>query len=488
MISIRARRPVTFCTLVAAATLWTVTLVGFHSVALAETSEADSDSVHMPTDPVVELVPPVGPVIGEATVMALACDDDIREIGFWVDGRFAGADDSPPFELTADFGTDIGPHTVRALAVDRHRVVVGQTSIEVNNAEARLEAALRRQDGRIRLTAGAPPGFRTPVGYQVFAGSRQLAALDEPDLELTVATDDLLGENVLRLAAEYEDGSRIDRYLVVDKGFTESVDVNEVQLWVTITDRKGDPVLDLDPDAFSIEIEGVSDADGPTILRPAEEPLTLAVVLDGSDSMAGLRKTLRTSTEKLATEMLREDDRLLLFSVADRPQLLNPGGDPIEAVETLEEWSNGGGSALYDSLYFAIRRLGKMPGRKALVLISDGADLHSHIDTDRVADAAWLAGIPVFLITGPMPHDALSRMRAYNLHRFAEATGGRVLGGGSVRAQDRALEKILQLVRHPYVLPLSAGADLDLADLRELEIRLGDPKLEARVFLGGDSG
>ncbi len=462
-----------------------MTLAGLHPVALAETSEAASEAIQIPGDPVVELVPPVGPVIGEATVMALACDDDIKEIGFWVDGRFAGADDSPPFELTANFGTDIGPHTVRALAVDRHKVVVGQTSIEVNNAEARLEAELRREDEGVSLTAAAPPGFRQPVSYRVFAGSRELATLKQPQLELTVPTNDLRGEHLLRLAAEYEDGSRIDRYLVVDKGFTESVEVNEVQLWVTVTDRRGVPVLDLDPAAFSVESETWNDA-GPTILRPAEEPLTLAVVLDGSDSMAGLRQVLRTSTEKLATEMLRADDRLLLFSVADRPRLLNPGGDPIDAVEMLEEWVDGGGSALYDSLYFAIRRLSKMQGRKALILISDGADLHSHIDTDRVADAAWLAGVPVFLVTGPMPHDALSRMRAYNLHRFAEATGGRVLGGGSARAQDRALETILQLIRRPYVLPISAGTDLDLAALRELEIRLGDPKLEARIFLGGE--
>lgn len=445
---------------------------------------APAESVDLDA-PVIELVPPEGPALGLATVMALACDEDIREVGFWVDGDFVGADDSPPFEIDADFGAVFEPHTVRARAVDRHQVVVGEASLVVNTGDVELVTGVEHTDRGLRLLASAPPGSPPPVGYRVYAGGSELARKTAPDLDLAMRLDELDGAEVVRVAAEYDDGSSLDRYLLVTPGFSEAVDVNEVQLWVTVTDRKGEPVLDLAPASFAVRGGDWSDEE-PVVVRPEDEPLTLAVILDGSDSMSGLRQTLRESTEVLAAELLDSDDRLLLFDVSDRPRLLNPGGDPQVAVDRLDEWVDGGGSALYDSLYFGLRRLAEAEGRKALVLLSDGADLHSHLDTERVADLAWRRGIPVFLVAGQLPYDSVSRLRAYHLRRFVESTGGRVFVSGSTRGQRRAIETILTLLRNPYVVPLTGDAEWDLAQLREVEVKLPDPKMEARVFLGRD--
>lgn len=452
--------------------------------ALPPLAAAPAESVDLDA-PVIELVPPEGPALGLATVMALACDEDIREVGFWIDGDFVGADDSPPFEIEADFGAVFEPHKVRARAVDRHQVVVGETSIEVNTGEVGLLAALEHVNGQVRVSAHTPPNSPLPTVYRIYADETRLASQSGANLDLAVSTEQLNGADVLRVSAEYEDGSTIERYLPTRQGFVEVVDVNDVRLWVTVTDRKGRPVLDLPPDAFRLEGDGWTDA-SPQIIQAAEEPLSVGVILDGSDSMSSMRDALRESTETLVTELLSDRDRLLLFDVADRPRLLNPDGDPNTAVERLDEWVDGGGSALYDSLYFALRRLAVMEGRKALVLLSDGADLHSHMDNDRVTDAAWRAGIPVFLITGQLPHDGVSRLRAYHLRSFVRSTGGRTFSGLSSDRQKRAFATVLELMRRPYVLQLAGDGGGDLAQLREVTVQLPDPKMDARVFIGRD--
>lgn len=480
---IRARKPAD-STRPSAATHRIAALVAVCVVSLPSLAAAPGEAVDLEA-PVIELVPPDGPALGLATVMALACDENIREVGFWVNGRFVGADDSPPFEIEADFGAVFEPHTVRARAVDRHQVVVGETSLELNAGDVELVTEIEHTDSRIALTAAAPPGSPPPVAYRVYAGGRELAHQTRADLDLSMPLDGLGGADIVRVAAEYDDGSSLDRYLLVRQGFSEAVDVNEVQLWVTVTDRDGEPVLDLAPDSFSVRSDDWSDEE-PVIVRPEDEPLTLAVILDGSDSMSGFRDTLRKSTETLATELLGDDDRLFLFDVSDRPRLLNPAGDPAAAVERLDDLVDGGGSALYDSLYFGLRRLATMEGRKALVMLSDGADLHSYLDTERVADLAWRRGIPVFLVASEMPHRSVDRLRAYNLRRFVESTGGRVFLSGSTQGQRRAIETILTLLRNPYVVPLTGDAEWDLAQLREVQVELPDPKMEARVFLGRD--
>lgn len=475
VIPIRACRPVFVGALAA-------TLTASSPAAGSEAGEAVE-----PTEaPVVELVPPEDPAIGEATVMALACDQDIREVGFWVDGRFVAADDSPPFELTTDFGATFEPHTVRALAVDRHQVVVGEASLQLNAGQPGLVAELRHDDREVRLRASAPRGSPPPVSFQIYAGGDQLVAQDQPRLDFSIPREDLRDVEVLQLAAEYDDGSRLDRFLLLNEGFNETVNVNEALLRVMVTDRRGRPVFDLDPDAFSVG--------GPDIRpkltqvqRQTPAPLTLAVILDGSSSMDAYRTTLRRSTETLAGELLGQDDRLLLFDVADRPRLLNPEGDPSRAVKMLDELVPGGGSALYDSLYFAVNRLARTDGRKALVLVSDGADLDSYLETERVADVAWRAGVPVFLIASGTPSDGLSRLRAYKLRRFVDNTGGRAFYAGSARDQVEAFETILDLVREPYMLSVTASEGWrDLTRLREISVELRDPKLEARVSLGSD--
>lgn len=443
----------------------------------------ESADEETPSAPAVELIPPRGPALGLATVMALACDEDVHEVGFWVDGRFVGADDSPPFEVEADFGAAFEPHTVRARAVDRHQVVVGEATLELNTGGAVLVTELEQVDGRVELRASAPPNSPTPTGYRVFAGDTQLAARRQPNLDLAVSREQLDGARLLRVTAEYDDGSSLERYLPVRDGFTEAVDVNEVRLWVTVTDRKGEPVLDLPPNAFAINGDGWIDHE-PVIVRPEAEPLSLALILDGSDSMSGYRDALRESAEVLATELLGDGDRLLLFDVSDRPRLLNPTGDPEAAVEMLDEWVDGGGSALYDSLYFGLRRVAATDGRKALVLLSDGADLHSHLDTERVTDLAWRQGIPVFLVATTTPYRGVERLQAFRLRRFVESTGGRVFTSGSAAGQRRAIETILELMRRPYVLRLSGDGSRDLTELRDMSVDLPDPKMEARVFLG----
>ncbi len=455
----------------------------FGSPAINVTLLLASSSVVWAIDhaPVVELVPPEAPAIGEVTVLALACDESIREVGFWLDGSFVSADRTPPFELKTDLGEQVANHTVRALAIDRQKVVVGEDHIELNRPLPKFVADFERGENRIRVHAQAAPAALVPTGYRVFAAATELTQVESPILELEIANTALGDTPFLRVEASYKNGERVDRFLILQEGFSETIEVNEVQLWITVADRLGRPVADLNPDDFQLHGANMETQ----IQRADPEPVTLALILDGSYSMASQRKFLRPATEALATEVLGEDDRLLLFDVAYRPRLLNPSGDPKAVPALLDDMVNGGGSALYDSIYFAVRQLENTPGPKGLILLSDGVDEHSHTKAETVAAVAWSAGVPVFLVNGEHPRAGLDRIRAMNLRKFVERTGGRAFMASSSASQQAAMSVVVDHLRqHRYVAAVSAPADWDLDRLRQITVEVSNPELEPRVYLG----
>ena len=69
-----------------------------------------------------------------------------------------------------------------------------------------------------------------------------------------------------------------------------------------------------------------------------------------------------------------------------------------DLVRAIAETSARGATALYDSVVMALYQFRSVPGRKALVILTDGKDNHSHSDYDIVRRYARSAGVPVFFI------------------------------------------------------------------------------------------
>jgi VWFA-related protein len=139
---------------------------------------------------------------------------------------------------------------------------------------------------------------------------------------------------------------------------------------------------------------------------------------------------------------------------------------------------------MYDAIVFSMLQFEHEPGRKALVILTDGDDHESRYGPKYCAALAQDLGVPIYIIG----LDGLdSYRRAYSkkdLHRVTDDTGGRLYFVGSIQELDAAYAQIQTELRSQYSLSFYADHDLTPKERREVGVRLRQPGLSARTVVG----
>lgn len=202
---------------------------------------------------------------------------------------------------------------------------------------------------------------------------------------------------------------------------TISVDVKVVNLPVTVRDKHGQIVRDLTKDDFVLEEDGRTQ----TIKYFSQEtnlPLTLGLLVDTSLSQRNVLGEERTASKSFLDKMLtNEKDRAFVIHFDREVELLQDLTSSKAKLQTALESLNaptfkrdsqddpdqhggsgshhGGGTLLYDAVYLASNEMmKKQPGRKAVVILSDGVDRGSKESLESAIEAAQRADTLVYSI------------------------------------------------------------------------------------------
>lgn len=167
-----------------------------------------------------------------------------------------------------------------------------------------------------------------------------------------------------------------------------TADVNVVNVFVTVHDKKGELVRDLNKEDFAIEEDG-HPQEIKYFARDSDLPLTLGLLVDTSGSMSRYIEQERMASHKFFDQVLREDkDQAFLIHFDSEVELLRDLTSSRKRLhQALEELAPSprrndpdqprprGGTLLYDAVLLASDELmRKQTGRKALILFSDGQD------------------------------------------------------------------------------------------------------------------
>jgi Ca-activated chloride channel family protein len=173
---------------------------------------------------------------------------------------------------------------------------------------------------------------------------------------------------------------------------TFGVDVNVVSLTAVIYDKGGHFVRGLGPQDVEIYEDGTrqeltyfKEAGG----EGAEKiPLSVVLVLDTSGSMQKSLHFLQEAAGHFVGKLEEVDEALLVqFNETVKGSVeFTPDVDRLDQfIEGLQAW---GGTSLFDAIQYGLDRIRERPGRKALVVFSDGADTTSQVREDDVVGYA----------------------------------------------------------------------------------------------------
>ena len=224
--------------------------------------------------------------------------------------------------------------------------------------------------------------------------------------------------------------------------FSSSVQL--VEVYATVTDARGEPVTGLQQSDFTIFEDGAQQA--VSAFAAGEFPLTVALGVDRSWSMAGERLRLAKQASQAFLRELRGDDRAMVLAISSEADVIAPLSADRQAqsraVAALDPWST---TALHDAIIAALDRLEPEPGRQALVLFSDGADRYSTASAAQVIARARRSNALIYPI-------ALGRERPALLAELAVLTGGRSFLLRDARDLESTLAGIARELRYQYLL------------------------------------
>ncbi len=240
---------------------------------------------------------------------------------------------------------------------------------------------------------------------------------------------------------------------------TFSTGVNVVNVLVTVRDKQGQLVKGLAKDDFKLEEDGRTQPI--RYFSPqADQPLMLGLLIDVSGSQRTVLADQRRASQQFIDQVLRPQDRAFFVRFDRRIELL----DNLSQLEIDPKESSARGTALYDAIISAARGLADQPGRKALIVLSDGYDtsssapLSAAVETAQRADALVYSirfldrDVFAFQVPASQGGSPVPREGRKALERIATETGGSYFDLAAAETLEKIYSRIEDELRNQYSL------------------------------------
>jgi VWFA-related protein len=315
-----------------------------------------------------------------------------------------------------------------------------------------------------------------------------------------------------------------------------AVEVNVVNVFATVHDKKGQVVSNLGKNDFSLQEDGRPQAIA-YFSKDNDLPLTLGLLVDTSMSQRRVVDQERTASHSFLDDMLRQDKDKAFVLHFDREvellQELTASRDKLERALNLLDTSHsdpqsggqrgggprsygGAGTLLYDAVYLASDQVIKtQQGRKALIVLSDGVDHGSKETLATAIETAQRADTIVYSILfaddqqqrdhGPFTyggpgmgrHGGGGGQRRYPqedrtdgkkiLARISEETGGRLFEVSKKEPIDQIFGSIAEELRNQYSIGYTPPAD-DAPGYHKIQLTINQKDLSVQARDGYYAG
>jgi Ca-activated chloride channel homolog len=271
----------------------------------------------------------------------------------------------------------------------------------------------------------------------------------------------------------------------VDDDEPIKVDSPLVVINATITDDKGRPAAGLKQNQFQIFEDGKEQKI--EFFAAEKTPFAAVILLDTSGSMEE-RVSLARSAAIQFLDRLRADDQTAIYNFDSKISLVQDFSNSRDIYEGIFDLKSRGMTVLNDAVFKAAQELAKRPEkRKAIIVLSDGADTQSGRSADKALKAALEAGATVYTVDMSAINAGNTRDRVQNqgvLKNFAEKSGGKYIPTPGGLAMREAFKNIVDELGVQYTLGYQPTNTAKDGKWRAIELRIDKPELKVRTRRG----
>lgn len=263
------------------------------------------------------------------------------------------------------------------------------------------------------------------------------------------------------------------------------VESSLVVINATITDAKGKPVAGLKQNQFQVFEDGKEQEI--EFFQAEKTPFAAVILLDSSGSMEQ-RISLGRSAAIQFLDRLRTDDVTAIYNFDSKISLVQDFSNSRDIYEGIFDIKANGMTVLNDAIIKAAEELGKRSEkRRAIIVLSDGADTQSRHSADKALKAALAAGATIYTVDMSGINSGNSRERMQNqgiLKNFAEKSGGKFIATPGGIAMREAFKNIVEELGIQYTLGYHPTNNTKDGKWREIELKSTKAGLNIRTRKG----
>ncbi len=262
------------------------------------------------------------------------------------------------------------------------------------------------------------------------------------------------------------------------------IDSQLVVINATVTASDGKPATGLKKSHFEVLEDGKLQQI--EFFLSEETPFAAVILLDTSGSMEERVSMARSAAIEFLGG-LRTDDVAAIYNFDSKVSLVQDFSSAHYLVDGFFDLKSDGMTVLNDAVLAGAKALQDRPEkRRAIIILSDGADTRSSASSDKALRAALAANAVIYTVDMSAVSDN-SRGRMQNqavLKGFAERSGGRFVSTPGGRALSDAFKKIVAELGVQYTIGYSPANSAKDGKWREIEVNTSREGLTVRSRKG----
>ncbi|MBW3564970.1 MAG: VWA domain-containing protein [Acidobacteria bacterium] len=322
--------------------------------------------------------------------------------------------------FTLDVGRFLRRLRLRAEVRGSSGALLADREIVINDPRPPFRARLRGpgrlpESGMVelRVSVTKPPGLAVSR-VEFFVDEEPIGADTSEPYTASFDAAHFSEARFARVAVQLANGREEGDVFYFGQTRGESLDVSLQQIPVSVLGSLQGHGLELEE--ISLKDDGV-EKDVVAVTRAIEEPLSIVLLIDSSESMLEELPLIKQAAIEFSEKTLETGNaKIAVVAFHQRRFWLTGFTSNLDAIErAVDQLHPVGQTHLYDATIEMLYELQRRPGRRALVVLTDGVNQGGDFELDHVVHYARYSGVPIYPV---VRNTLLSRLMRFGLRRF----------------------------------------------------------------------
>jgi Ca-activated chloride channel homolog len=425
----------------------------------------------------VRLLYPHREIMVGSVDFGVATSNDAARVELYLDGARVAELTRHPFRTRVNLGPTPHVRTVRAVAYDAQERRLGEETVTLNDRAIALGVRIvapQNDAVEIRTTVEVEPrlpqGSRM-AGIDLFWNDTKIATMTERPFRHELVLPSRSATGFIRAVARTAEGTTAeDVKLINSPGIAEQVIVDAVQVYAIVQDRSGHYVSGLTADDFVVKEDGKVVI--PRLQSGGDAPISIGMALDTSSSMRVAMTEVIDYGNEFVMNALGDADQTFVVAFDEEPRLVQPlTRNRKELSAAIFGLSANGGTAIWDAVLYSLQQFRGVPGKRALVVFTDGGNNSGLATAQGALQYAREIGVPVYVVqifTGR--GDVQMSFDLNAIESLTRATGGAFFRFIGKRDLPHIFAQIRDDTRGQYLLTYVSPAAKSNRNLRRISV------------------